>query len=67
VIDDDPRVLEALQNLLAAFSYVAVLYSSAELFLASDGLSQTDCLIADVEMRHVSGLELLQTIRARRS
>jgi len=35
VIDDDARVLESLQNLLASFGYKAETYSSAELFLMS--------------------------------
>jgi FixJ family two-component response regulator len=46
---------------------MAVTYSSAEIFLASDGLPQTDCIIADVEMRQISGLELLERIRASQS
>ena len=63
VIDDDFRVLEALQNLLASYGYMAKTYSSAEVFFASDGLSDTQCIIADVEMRQISGLELLQRLR----
>jgi FixJ family two-component response regulator len=66
VIDDDLRVLESLENLLASCGYSAATYSSGELFLAADGLSQTDCIIADVEMRRISGLELLQRLRSSR-
>jgi len=64
VIDDNVGVLDSLQNLLASCGYEAVTYSSAELFLTSGGLFQTDCIIADVGMRRISGLELLQGIRA---
>jgi FixJ family two-component response regulator len=67
VVDDDLRVLESLQNLLASCGYKAVTYWSAEMFLASDGLSQTDCIIADVEMRQIGGLELLERIRVSQS
>jgi FixJ family two-component response regulator len=67
VVDDDLRVLESLQNLLASCGYKAETYSSAEVFLASDGLSQTDCIIVDVGMRQIGGLELLQSIRASQS
>jgi FixJ family two-component response regulator len=67
VVDDDLRVLESLRNLLASCGYKAVSYSSVEMFLASNALSQTDCIIADVEMRQFSGLELLQHVRASRS
>ena len=63
VIDDDLRVLESLQNLLASYGYKAETYSSADLFLASGGLSQSNCIIADVEMRQMTGIELLQHLR----
>jgi FixJ family two-component response regulator len=65
VIDDDLRVLESLQNLLASCGYKAQTYLSAEVFLASGGLSEINCIIADVEMRRMmSGLELLQRVRS---
>ena len=63
VIDDDDRVLESLQNLLASCGYKAETYSSAELFLASGGLSRSSCIITDVEMRRMSGLGLLLHVR----
>jgi FixJ family two-component response regulator len=64
VIDDDPRVLEALVNLLASFGYRAESYLSAEQFLGSDGLSRSSCIITDVEMQKMSGLGLLQYVRS---
>ena len=64
VIDDDSRVLESLQNLFASYGYKAETYSSADLFLASDGLSHSNCIILDVEMRQMTGLELLQHLRS---
>jgi FixJ family two-component response regulator len=67
VIDDDDRVLESLQNLLASCGYKAETYSSAELFLSSGTLSRTSCIITDVEMRRMSGLGLLQHVRSRQS
>jgi FixJ family two-component response regulator len=67
VIDDDDRVLESLQNLLASCGYKAEKYSSAELFLSSGALSRTSCIITDVEMRRMSGLGLLQHVRSRQS
>jgi FixJ family two-component response regulator len=65
VIDDDLRVLESLVNLLSSFGYSAESYQSAEEFLASDSLSSTSCIITDVEMRQMSGLGLLQYLKAR--
>jgi FixJ family two-component response regulator len=66
VIDDDARVRESLHNLLASYGYNAKAFASAELFLASDGPSRSNCIIADVQMskRQMSGLELLQRIRS---
>jgi FixJ family two-component response regulator len=64
VIDDDPRVLESLVNLLASFGYSAQAYESAEQFLKSGTLSRTSCIITDVEMRQMSGLRLLQFLKS---
>jgi FixJ family two-component response regulator len=64
VIDDDPRVLESLLNFLASCGYKAESYLSAEQFLGSGGLSRCMCIIADIEMRAMSGLGLLQHIRS---
>ena len=64
VIDDDPRVLESLVNLLASCGYKADSYLSAEQFLGSGGLSRCMCIIADIEMRKMSGLGLLQHLRS---
>jgi FixJ family two-component response regulator len=63
VIDDDLRVLESLVNLLASFGYKAESYKSAEQFLESGTLSQTCCIVTDVEMRQMSGLDLLHHLK----
>jgi FixJ family two-component response regulator len=62
VIDDDLPVLESLVNLLASSGYKAEPYSSAEQFLGADGLSKTSCIITDVEMQQMSGLDLLHHV-----
>ncbi len=69
VIDDDFRVRESLCNLLTSYGYKAETYASAELFLASGGLSKSLCVVADVQMRNrkMSGLTLLQCIRTSHS
>jgi len=63
IIDDDSRVLESLVNLLSSFGYSAQTYLSAEQFLKSGTLPQTDCIITDVEMQQMSGLRLLQFLK----
>jgi FixJ family two-component response regulator len=63
VIDDDLRVLESLVNLLKSFGYKAESFRSAEHFLESRALSQFSCIVTDVEMRQMSGLDLLRSLK----
>lgn len=63
VVDDDPRIVESLVNLLASYGYKASSYLSAEEFLASGALFRSCCIIADVQMPHMSGLGLLQYVK----
>jgi FixJ family two-component response regulator len=58
VVDDDPSVLKALERALRVRAYQAKTYGSALEFLASlpDGLPE--CIILDIEMPEMSGLEL---------
>lgn len=63
VIDDDPRVLESLINLLASYGYQACSYTSAEQFVQADGPRTSSCVIADVEMPRMSGLGLLEQMK----
>jgi FixJ family two-component response regulator len=65
VVDDDESVRESLPRLVKAFGYVAYAFSSAEEFLASSRLSQTGCLILDVAMPGMSGLELQSELKRR--
>jgi FixJ family two-component response regulator len=67
VIDDDLRVRESLQSLLASFGYKAVTHPSARAFLTSKTLARTDCIIADINMPQMTGIELLQQLRSDRS
>ena len=65
VIDDDQSVRESLPDLLRAFGFSVQAFASAEDFLASDCLGRTRCLLLDIAMPGMSGLEL-QTVLARR-
>ena len=60
VVDNDAPVRAALANLLKAVGYEVDCHASAESFLGSGGLSSTDCLILDVRMPGMSGVELQQ-------
>jgi DNA-binding response OmpR family regulator len=64
IVDDDPRVLESLEELLASGGYRALPFSSAEAFIASNGFQQVDCLISDIGMPAKTGWDLLAIARA---
>ena len=66
VVDDDESVRESLPDLLRAFGFAAQAFSSAEEFLASDCVGQTECLILDIAMPGMSGLDLQQELSLRR-
>lgn len=58
VVDNDASVRAALSALLKSAGYAVDTHASAETFLESDRLSSTDCLLLDVRMSGMGGLEL---------
>jgi FixJ family two-component response regulator len=58
VVDDDHRTLEALADLLEAAGYDVRLYSSATMVWKRGGVSDIDCLISDIGMPDMDGVEL---------
>lgn len=64
VVDDDESVRGALRGLLKTAGLQAQAFASAEDFLNSGLLRQTACLIADIRMPGMSGLELQQRLNA---
>lgn len=67
VVDDDESVRESLPDLLREFGFDAIAFSSAEDFLSSGKISQIKCLILDIAMPGMTGLELQKELRRRRS
>jgi FixJ family two-component response regulator len=65
IIDDDASVLAATNNLLRSRGYVVRTFSSGVEFLRSPHLDETACVIADVQMSVMSGLDLLANMRTR--
>jgi FixJ family two-component response regulator len=65
VIDDDASVRAATNNLLRSRGYIVHTFSSAEEFLRSPHLNETSCVIADLQMSVMSGLDLLTHMRIR--
>ncbi|HEX8896376.1 MAG TPA: response regulator [Terriglobales bacterium] len=58
VVDDDESVRESLPDLLREFGYSVRTFSSALEFLASDAIGQTWCLVLDIAMPGMSGIQL---------
>lgn len=58
VIEDDPAYRLAVQRLLKAAGFVVQVFDCAEAFLGSGRQHETGCLIADIRMPGMSGLEL---------
>ncbi|MGC2659801.1 MAG: response regulator [Bryobacteraceae bacterium] len=65
MVDDDESMRESLPDLLLDFGYAARAFSSAEEFLASDCVDQTECLILDVAMPGMTGPDLQQELKVR--
>ena len=64
VIDDDASVRAATNNLLSSHGYDVHTFASAEEFLQSARLHDSSCVVADVQMPAMSGLDLLTHMRA---
>ena len=58
IIDDDDSVRESLQRLMRSVGFAVNVFASAEEFLDSGRLRKTDCLILDVRLPGMNGLEL---------
>jgi FixJ family two-component response regulator len=65
IVDDDASVRVATNNLLRSRGYVVHTFASAEEFLGSPYLDETSCVIADVQMSAMTGLDLLTQMRAK--
>jgi FixJ family two-component response regulator len=64
IVDDDASVREAIRGLLRSAGFDAEVFASAEEFLTSGRLSRTSCLVLDVRMPGMSGIELQERLIA---
>lgn len=65
-VDDDFRIRESIASLLESAGYAPVVFSSAEEFLGSGTLATATCVITDVRMPGMDGIELQRRIKLRR-
>jgi FixJ family two-component response regulator len=66
VVDDDPSMLKAAEDLLDAHGCIASLFTSAEEFLASELVTRADCLLLDIHLGGLSGIELRRQLKSSR-
>ena len=64
IIDDDEHVRQATRSLLRSLGHHVATFATAEEFLNSDQLPETSCVITDVQMPGISGIELLARLKA---
>ena len=67
VVDDDISVRESLDSLIRSVGMKVRVFASAEDFLDSAGLGEPDCLVLDVRLPGISGVELHHQLLARNS
>jgi FixJ family two-component response regulator len=63
IVDDDPDIPAALASLIRSLSYKAVCFSSAEALLSSEEVGRVSCVISDIHMPTMSGLDLVPLLK----
>jgi len=64
VVDDDENICRSLGRLLRAAGFHAITYDSAESFLADSKRPQFGCLVLDIQLGGISGIELAERLAA---
>jgi len=64
IVDDDALVCDGIAALVESLGYNTVTFTAAEHFLQSDVIAETTCLITDVQMPGLNGLELQEALKS---
>jgi FixJ family two-component response regulator len=64
VVEDDPSMRRSVERLLNAHGFVTEGYASAEAFLHRDTKSRIGCLVLDIHLRGMSGIELRHRLKS---
>lgn len=67
VVDDDPSMLRATEDLLGAHGFATKVFASAEAFLDCGAATQVDCLLLDIHLGGMSGIELRRHLKVSNS
>ena len=65
IVDDDEAVRRAMESLVRSLGYSTATFGSAEEFLQSEKISDTSCLVTDLQMLKLSGRDLQDRLIAR--
>ena len=64
IVDDDPGMCRSLERMIRSYGFEAKAFSSAEAYLVSGHVNNTTCLILDLRMPGMNGLDLQTQLRA---
>src|SRR5262252_6805601 len=64
IVDDDALARDGIAALVESLGYNVITFTSAEHFLGSDVIAETTCLITDMQMPGLSGLELQEALQS---
>jgi FixJ family two-component response regulator len=64
VVDDNPSMLQGLNRLLSAHGYRVRTFASAESFLEAQAECEADCLLLDIHLGEISGIDLQRQLIA---
>jgi FixJ family two-component response regulator len=65
-VDDDVRIRESIESLIESAGFASLVFPSAEEFLGSGKLAEVSCLITDVRMPGIDGIELQRRVKLHR-
>ena len=65
IVDDDALARDGIRELVESLGYDVVTFTSAKHFLQSDVIAETTCLITDLQLPGLNGLELQEALRSR--
>jgi FixJ family two-component response regulator len=65
IVDDAALARDGIRELVESLGYNAITFSSAECFLQSNAIAETTCLITDLQMPGLNGLQLQEALQSR--